>query len=145
MSTVRIVGTVPLRPNWTGRLTLESWTCWARLDALLRWEELTRKFCAMRKRRLGPLSFQPLTRPPYLPDFRVASPQNHPRSLNSEDKPLKRFGVFRLPLGHSTDLSCVAMCKTEEEFPWLTPLKHGTGSGSDRMPASNVLLIMFFN
>src|ERR1035438_1320365 len=36
MSTVRIVGTVPLRPNWTGRLTPESWSCWARLEALLR-------------------------------------------------------------------------------------------------------------
>lgn len=36
MSTVRIVGTVPLRPNWTGRLTPESWNCWARLEALLR-------------------------------------------------------------------------------------------------------------
>jgi hypothetical protein len=36
MSPVRIVGTVPLRPNWTGRLTPESWSCWGRLEALLR-------------------------------------------------------------------------------------------------------------
>ena len=36
MSTVRIVGTVPIRPNWTSRLTSESWNWWARLEALLR-------------------------------------------------------------------------------------------------------------
>lgn len=36
MSTVRILGTAPLRPNWTGRLTAESWKCWAQLEALLR-------------------------------------------------------------------------------------------------------------
>src|ERR1700752_351926 len=36
MNTVRIVGTVPIRPNWTSRLTSESWYWWARLEALLR-------------------------------------------------------------------------------------------------------------
>jgi hypothetical protein len=36
MSTVRIVGTVPVRPNWTSRLISESWYWWARLEALLR-------------------------------------------------------------------------------------------------------------
>lgn len=36
MSTVRIVGTVPSKPDWTSRLTEESWRHWKRLEALLR-------------------------------------------------------------------------------------------------------------
>ena len=36
MSTVRIIGTVPPRPNWTDRLAPERWHCWARLEASLR-------------------------------------------------------------------------------------------------------------
>ena len=36
MSTVRIVGTVPLKHNWTSRLTQESWRHWRHLEALLR-------------------------------------------------------------------------------------------------------------
>ena len=36
MSTVRIIGTVPPRPNWTDRLAPEHWHCWARLEASLR-------------------------------------------------------------------------------------------------------------
>ena len=46
-------------------------------------------------------------------------------------------------LAESSTVGSVAICKAEEEFSWLTPLKHGTGSGSDRMPAFNVLLRMF--
>ena len=33
--------------------------------------------------------------------------------------------------------------QTKEEFSRLTPLTYGTASGSDRMPASNVLLKIF--
>jgi hypothetical protein len=36
MSAVRIIAAVPLRPNWTDRLTPESWNCWTRLEKLLR-------------------------------------------------------------------------------------------------------------
>jgi Z1 domain len=36
MSTVRIIGTVPLTPNWTDRLTPGTWHYWAKLEALLR-------------------------------------------------------------------------------------------------------------
>jgi hypothetical protein len=44
MSTVRIIGTVPLRPTWTDRLTRDSWYHWGRFETLLRaspkWEPL---------------------------------------------------------------------------------------------------------
>jgi Z1 domain len=36
MTTVRIIGTVPLRPNWTDRLTRDSWYHWGRFETLLR-------------------------------------------------------------------------------------------------------------
>jgi hypothetical protein len=48
-------------------------------------------------------------------------------------------------LAEPSTVGSVAICKTEEEFSWLTPLKYGTGSGSDRMPAFNELLQNSFN
>ncbi len=43
MGTVRIIGSVPQRPNWTDRLSTESWRHWRRLEQLLRadpkWEQ----------------------------------------------------------------------------------------------------------
>ncbi len=43
MGTVRIIGSVPHRPNWTDRLSTESWRHWRRLEELLRadpkWEQ----------------------------------------------------------------------------------------------------------
>lgn len=36
MGTVRIIGAVPQRPNWTDRLSTESWQYWKRLESLLR-------------------------------------------------------------------------------------------------------------
>jgi hypothetical protein len=42
MSTVRIIGTVPLKPNWTDRLSADLSTCWGRLERRLlrdpKWE-----------------------------------------------------------------------------------------------------------
>jgi len=36
MATVRIIGAVPPRPNWTDRLSADSWYNWGRLETLLR-------------------------------------------------------------------------------------------------------------
>ncbi len=36
MGTVRVIGAVPPRSNWTDRLSPESWYHWGRLEALLR-------------------------------------------------------------------------------------------------------------
>jgi hypothetical protein len=36
MNTVRIIGIIPEKPNWTDRMSRESWHSWAGLEALLR-------------------------------------------------------------------------------------------------------------